>query len=349
MNRRTKTGFTTQTTQTQRLALQSVSSIDVNKVECGNKTKNKGGPGNHVPIFYNKKPLSFQAKGLFVSFAGSSKKQQAEHKDPVQRAYSLLINGEHEECEYLPNKKGEGPAFLQFNKDLCEKIETIVEENSEKWGIEVKRKDKATGKMTSFPAEFKPSFSEGTRKKDKETGEETDEFHPDSVILPLRTVKENNVPVDKFTTKFINAKTGKEMNITPTNINESIPYGTFAILSLNYGRLWLGSGETKITIYCNEAKLLLPNKNTFSTDDFIGVDDDDEENSENDGSENDDGENDDGDEEFENNNDDELDENLDNDLSAALNENNGDDDDEEIDIEVNEEKPKTRRRKKSTK
>jgi len=263
------TGFVTQQTRTYRKSLPSVADLDINKVTFGTKTRNKSGQGNHVPIYYDGKPLSFQCRGLFVTFAGTSKKDDNLKVPPTNRSYAILVDAVKDRCKWLPSGVGDGPALYKFQKDLEDLIEKNVldEKTAESWGC---RNKVGKQKMTSI---FVSSISEGTEKRD-ENGSPTGEFYNPSIRLPLRISRDKTgTLVDAFTTNF---KTRPEsLDLRPSTITTKdgnlVPYGTFAIVTMSYGRMWVGDMKFKITAYVNDVTFQLPEKVELEADDFLAT------------------------------------------------------------------------------
>lgn len=261
-------GFVTQQKKTLRKRLPSVGELDINKVTFGTKTRNKSGQGYYVPIYHDKKPLSFQCRGLFVTFAGTSSKDDNLKIPPTQRSYGILTDAIKDQCKWLPGGKGDGPALYKFQQELENLIESKVADNAtaESWGCRNK-----VGKqmMTSI---FVSAISEGTEKKD-EDGKPTGEFYNPSIRFPLRVARDKTKTlVDAFTTKF-NTPSGP-LEVLPSTITtktdgNQIPYGTFAILTVSYGRMWIGDVKFKVTTYVNEAQLLMPERTELVSDSFL--------------------------------------------------------------------------------
>lgn len=334
MNTKKNSSFKSNTKKTMaKSTMLTVDDLNLKNITFG--TVNKKGSGKSVNIMHTQKPLNFQARGLLLSYAGTSKKPDNLKEPVLNRRYWLSINGEHETCQdengnpLIKGGKSDGPALFKFTKGLGNLIRKELETKSGEWGLQ-KEVTLKGGKKELTDGEYVDIVSEG--KPIVKDGAETGENYPCSIQYSLRfkaDEKDYNKKYEQFTTKFINARTGELMKITPDNINEVIGYGTFCVLSLSYGRLWLGDGKCKLTVYVNEAKLLLPKKTMTTTDDFL-VAGESEENSSSTEDENEDEKN-------ASNNEEDSD-NVDEDLIEALK--------EVVDEPEDDEKPKPRRGRK---
>jgi hypothetical protein len=269
--------------------------LDVDKINIGEKKQYTGAPGEFVPMSYKNGPLSFQARGLFVPYAGTmTAKNQRDNTDVLDRSYGIMVDVGNEECKYLSGNKNDAKELKKFTQNLEDKIEQLKNEknkngkyeNAEKLGCTYKKEKKSNGeKINKIKLkELKSLVSEGSPKLDKETGKETGEVYNPSIKFPLRLARDKNTKqkIDAFTTEFVDEK-GKKLNIKPSNIDGQIPYGTYVILNINYARAWLGKTEYKITPYVNKAILLLPKKVAppQEMDNFITSDDENENENEN--------------------------------------------------------------------
>jgi len=267
---RANNGFVTQQHKKYRKRLPIVGELDPKKITFGNKTKYQSAPGNFVPVFYESKPLSFQVRGAFITFAGTSQKADNLKVPVLQRSYALLIDGVKNQCPYLPGSKGDGASLYKFQRTFEDIIETKVQdiETAKKWGCTFKQRNRETRQMEDVPSRFVPAISEGVDKRDA-NGNPTGEVYNPSIRFPLRIAcDKNRNPLDEFTTKFKD-EYGNKLDIRPSNINDVVSYGTFAIMHLSYGRMWVGDGKFKVTVYVNETTLLLPRKTTYETDSFV--------------------------------------------------------------------------------
>lgn len=266
-------GFTTTTNKVMSKGLTSVSEIDPTTIKIGEKTKNKNGTGNHIPVMAkgkngNPMPLQYQARGVLITFAGCSKKSEAETSNPLERKYSMIIDGVKDECEFLPGGKGDGPALLNFQREFDAVSRRTLDDKGKAWNLK-----KAELSPDVFGYKYSSLVSEGTFKKDKD-GKPTTEKYNAGLSLPLRLQNDKDgKKLNKFTTRFINAETKQEItDVTCENVREKIPYGTMAILTINQFKYWVGENGIKPTVYIDEAKLLFPKKNSsYGSDDFINV------------------------------------------------------------------------------
>lgn len=259
------------TNRNQRKRLPTLDDLDIANITFGVKSSYKSTPGNFVPISYNNKPLSFQLRGLLVTFMGTSQKRENLDKYKLlERRYCCLVDAYNSTCEYMPNGQGDGKKLYEFQKKLESLIDQNVQnlETAKKWGCYSERKSKKTGKNKPVIHDFLSAICEPTPKKD-ENGQDTKELWNPSIKFPLRiAVDKKRNPIDAFTTVFED-EYGNKLDIKPSNVNSMVPYGTYAILSVSYGRMWIGKTEFKITVYVNKATLLFPKQISYETDSFI--------------------------------------------------------------------------------
>lgn len=272
------TGFVSPFSNKHKNVVNRLEDIDFDQIKFGMPTKK--GPATFIPVTYKGKPFKFQARGVSIGFVGHSNKKDALDTPLLDRSFYFSINAGVTECPYMTGNICDGPALLEFHKKVEEKFREYIKSSKElanKMKATYKERDETTNKPKLKIKSLIPLWTEETPITDSETGEETGEFYPPSVMYKLRpnTVAEkgssNRVKVDSFTTTF-KGRNGKELDIKPSNINGSIPRGSFGILNISMPRIWIGSKELKFTVYVNEAKLVIVD-NVEDTDDFA-IDDD---------------------------------------------------------------------------
>lgn len=283
------TGFVTQQKQTKSRTLPTPDKLDHTKVEVGKKDNYKGSPGSFLPLKYDGRAVSFQARGLKVSYCGcTTKKDERDKTAELDRSYGIVVNIEDTDCQFVKGGQNDAKSLREFTENLESRIDDQKDltnkdgdyVNAEKWGCtyveDVKVKDKNTGKRVKRKVTkvktLNSLISEGIQKRDKETGELTNEVYDASIRFALRLSRDKNSrkKVAAFTTVFKDPF-GNVLNVKPSNVDKMIPIGSFVILKLNYARVWLGGKECKITPYVNEATVLRPKRDSSVevTDSFV--------------------------------------------------------------------------------
>jgi len=121
------------------------------------------------------------------------------------------------------------------------------------------------GNVCDGPSLFE--FHKAIENKFKEYIKSSKEVAPSTV-----SEKGGVTKVDSFTTTFKDRR-GRELPIKPSNVNGSIPRGSFGILNVSMPRIWIGAQQLKFTVYLNDAKLVIVDT-TEETDDFADVESD---------------------------------------------------------------------------
>jgi hypothetical protein len=247
--------------------------IKLDDIKFGVPTKK--GPATYIPVTYKGKPLKFQARGVGIGFVGHSTKPEVKETPLLDRNFYFSINAEIEECPDMPGGLCDGPKLHRFHKAIEKKFQKFIRSDKEianKMKATYKAKDDK-GKPKTQLKTLIPLWSDKTPIYD-EHGKETENFYPPSVMYKLRpsTSGDNKTKIDSFTTTFKDRR-GRELPITPSTVNGSIPRGSFGILDIAMPRIWIGSKELKFTVYLNEAKLVI-NQTEEETDDFVNVEED---------------------------------------------------------------------------
>ena len=243
-----------------------IEDLDIEQVKFGLPTKK--GPATFIPVTYASAPLRFQIRGACIGFVGHSTKKEAMDVDLLDRNFYFSINAGVDECPYMPHNICDGPALYEFHKQLDEKFKEILSDKDMAKKMNALYRHPETKKPAR--KSLIPVWSDKTPKLD-ENGDETGEFYPPSVMYKLRPKLEDGKKIDKFTTSFKD-KNSRNIDLRPSNINHTIPRGSYCILDVSVPRIWIGSQQLKFTVYINEAKLVIVD-NTVETDDFEPDDD----------------------------------------------------------------------------
>ena len=272
--------FSSRFSNRRRNAVNRLDDFDFDQIKFGMPTKK--GPQTFIPVTYKGKPLKFQARGVSIGFVGHSTKKDAMDTPLLDRNFYFSINAGIDECPEMPGNVCDGPSLFEFHKAIENKFKEYIKSSKEvanKMKATYKARDEETGKQKLKYKSLIPLWSDSTPILDRETEEETGEFYPPSIMYKLRpsTVSEKGgvTKVDSFTTTFKDRR-GRELPIKPSNVNGSIPRGSFGILNVSMPRIWIGAQQLKFTVYLNDAKLVIVDT-TEETDDFADVESDSDE------------------------------------------------------------------------
>lgn len=239
-----------------------VGDVDLDQVTFGLPITK--GPATFIPVNYGTSPLRFQVRGPQISFVGHSTKKKAMDTDLLERNFYFSLDASVDECPYMPGNNCDGPILLDFHQKLDEKFKEVISDASMAKKMNAVYKDPETKKPRR--KSLIPVWSNKTPKLD-ENDEETGEYYPPSVMYKLRPATKDGNRIDKFTTTFKD-RSGRVLDLKPSNINRTIPRGSYCILDVSVPRIWIGAQLLKFTVYLNEVKLVIVD-NTEETDDFV--------------------------------------------------------------------------------
>lgn len=256
------TSFSSRFSSRKRNTRVKVSDVDLDQIKFGLPTTK--GPQTFIPVNNGSAPLRFQVRGPAISFVGHSNKKDVLETDLLDRNFYFSLNASVDECPFMPGNACDGPDLFNFHKAVEEKFKEVISNSEMAKKMKAVYRDPETRKPKR--KSLIPLWSDKTPKLN-EKDEETGEFYPPTVMYKLRPAMEDGKRVDRFTTTFKD-RSGRTLDLRPSNINRTIPRGSYCILDISMPRIWIGAQQLKFTVYINEAKLVIVD-NTEETDDFL--------------------------------------------------------------------------------